>query len=166
MYPSAPSNSRRNPMYRSICFLALFLASTSDPTPTAAQSVYENLWATDGPVNAVAVANGQVYLGGAFERVGPPTGGYAGVDISTGATLSPYFQVVGTVFAQAPDGNGGWFIGGDFTAVRGQKRKCLAHIDAAGNVLPWNPNYPVVTPNPVIHALRLHDNTLYVGGGF
>src|SRR5262245_58823593 len=100
----------------------LLLSWTSDPAPTAAQSVREDLWATDGPVNAVACANGQVYVGGAFERVGPPTGGYAGLDIANGETFSPYLQVMGTVYAQVSDGSGGWFIGGDFTAVRGQKR--------------------------------------------
>src|SRR4030095_10782689 len=75
-----------------ICFpITLFYAIDS----AFSQNLREGMWGADGHVEAVASANGQVYLGGSFERVGPPTGGYAGLDIASGATLSPYLQVVG-----------------------------------------------------------------------
>jgi len=35
---------------------------------------------------------------------------------------------------------GGWFLGGDFTAVCGQSRRGIAQVDAAGNLTAWNPN--------------------------
>jgi hypothetical protein len=47
---------------------------------------------------------------------------------------------VGEVRAVAPDGRGGWFLGGDFTSVCGQSRRGIAQVDAAGNLTAWNPN--------------------------
>jgi len=47
---------------------------------------------------------------------------------------------VDEVRAVAPDGRGGWFLGGDFTSVCGQSRRDIAQVDAAGNLTAWNPN--------------------------
>jgi hypothetical protein len=37
------------------------------------------------------------------------------------------------------DGQGGWFIGGDFKNVAGQFRRYAAQVTAAGAVTAWNP---------------------------
>jgi len=47
---------------------------------------------------------------------------------------------VGEVRAVAPDGRGGWLLGGEFTAVCGQSRRGIVQVDAAGNLTAWNPN--------------------------
>jgi hypothetical protein len=105
-----------------------------------AQSVDTGLWATDGVVHSVVREGGTIYVGGQFSHVGPATGGWVGIDASTGAALEPYPKVAGAVRAVAPDGNGGWYLGGSFTAVRGQPRNNLAHLDAGGILTAWNPN--------------------------
>ena len=136
------------------------------PSPLAAQSVRENMWGTNGTVNAMALSNNVMYLGGTFTRVGPPTGSYAGVDLASGTTLQPYLQVVGTVFAQVADGNGGWYIGGSFSSVRGIPRKSLAQVDRNGNVTSWDPNASNPDVTFSVLALARSGQTVYVGGIF
>src|SRR5690348_4888057 len=97
-------------------------AQVPDPKP----------WATDGPVYAVAVAGGTIYLGGDFHRIGPNTPHFAAREVPGGAIRAEWPKVDGTVYCSAPDGAGGVFIGGAFTAVNGQPRGGLAHIRADG----------------------------------
>src|SRR5262245_43957886 len=139
------------------------------PLAARAQSIQQNLWVTDYDVDAMVVVNNILYLGGGFTRVGPPVAGTAALDVSTGAPQSTYLSVGRSdvfdarpiVLAVAPDGAGGWFIGGYFTEVNGQPRSNLAWLDAAGHVLPWNPD-----PNAAVHALTFTNGRLYVGGDF
>lgn len=119
--------------------LIALLATAAFTTPARAQVLREEFWVPDGNVLDVAVGNGDVYLAGDFTQVGPATGGFVGLDRSTGATLQPFPEVQGTVFAMADDGAGGWYIGGYFTAVQGQPRRHLAHLDAAGHLTAWGP---------------------------
>ena len=66
------------------------------------------------------------------------------------------------VFALVPDGNGGVYAGGSFTRVGQVSRQTLAHIAADGTVdASWTP----VADGPVT-TLLLHNQALYVGGGF
>src|SRR5438128_246585 len=104
------------------------------PTTARAQVLRENLWVTNGSVRAVATSAGPLSLAGSFTRVGPSTGPAVVLDAITGTTLPPYPTVVDTAYgdvavgAVAPDGSGGWYIGGSFTAVLGQPRSNLAHL--------------------------------------
>src|SRR5262245_10512792 len=88
------------------------------PTRVTAQAIRNDLWMPDGQVNAVAVSNNIVYVGGTFTHVGPPTGAFVGLDPTSGSALQPYPLVGGgvvnsaVVWAIAADGNGGFFIGG------------------------------------------------------
>ena len=67
-----------------------------------------------------------------------------------------------TVFALLPDGNGGVFIGGQFSRVGQFPRQTLAHIFADGTVDPsWAPS----ADGPVT-ALALENQMLYIGGSF
>jgi hypothetical protein len=67
----------------------------------------------------------------------------------------------GIVYACVADGNGGWYIGGQFTSVGGQTRNRLARINADGSLHAWNPN-----ANNEIYALAVDGQTVYVAGGF
>jgi hypothetical protein len=102
--------------------------------PARAQVLHENLWVTNGTVWATVASGEVIYLGGGFSQVGPATGGWVGIDATTGTAPAPFPLVSGSVLSAAPDGSGGWYIGGLFTAARGQPRNSLAHLDAAGNV--------------------------------
>ena len=86
-----------------------------------------------------------------------------------------YLDVNGALLAAAPDGAGGWFIGGRFTRVAGQPRAGLAHIRADGGLDPsWKPavqgSAPRFRTSPpdtaYVLALGVVDGTVYVGGVF
>ena len=93
---------------------------------------------TNGPVYSVARSGGTIYIGGAFTRVERFTGSGVPIDAATGEPTS-IPKVEGIVRAVAPDGAGGWYVGGQFTQVGGTPRSNLAHIAADGSVLAWNP---------------------------
>jgi len=143
-----------------VALLALPMILAVLAGPARAQGLQSNLGVTDGPVYAETTSGNTLYVGGNFSRVGPATGGWAQVD-SLGNLLSPVPLVQGDVYCSAPDGQGGWFVGGDFNRVLGQSRGNLAHVDAAGNLYPWNP-----ITSGTVNAMLLFAGRLYIGGGF
>ena len=56
---------------------------------------------------------------GELSRIGPATGSGMPIDTATGKPSGVFPKVNGYVTAVAPDGTGGWFIGGSFTRVGG-----------------------------------------------
>ncbi|HTR45503.1 MAG TPA: hypothetical protein VMH06_07310, partial [Thermodesulfovibrionales bacterium] len=123
-----------------------------------------------GTVFATAVgADGTVYLGGNFTQVSEATtGGGVPIDSVTGQVAANFPPVGGqagqTVSAVAPDGSGGWYIGGMFTQAGGVARNNLAHILPDGTVDPgWAPNVP---NGDAVSALVVNGGTVYVGGHF
>src|SRR5256885_600948 len=136
--------------------LAALLAS-----PARAQTVNPALFITNGQVTAQALRDSTLYIGGSFTFVGPVTGAGVPVD-SVSALPGPGFpRVNGVVLAAVPDGAGGWFIGGQFTAVDGSLRSNLAHVLADFTVAAWDPG-----ASGIVRALVLRGGTLFVGGDF
>lgn len=129
--------------------------------PARAQEPDTSLWVTDGPVHAIVGAGNTIYIGGRFSYVGPPTGSFVGIDAVTGGALPPIQRVAGTVGALAPDGSGGWYLGGTFWAVLGEPRDGLAHIDACGRLTAWNPDV-----SGSVETLAMSGGVLYAGGSF
>lgn len=127
----------------------------------AAQEVSESLWETNGIVRTIAAALGRVYLSGDFDYVGPSTGAAVPIDAATGKLVGSFPRVVGTVTAVAPDGEGGWYIGGIFGRVGGEIRVNLAHVLADFSVSDWDPR-----PDSWVNAIVVGDSTVYVGGAF
>jgi len=145
---------------------ALLLGSAAT---ALAQSVDTTLWVTNGSVFSVVRDGGTTYIAGNFTRVGPVMGGGIAIDAATGVALTPYPKVAGHVSVVAPDGSGGWFLGGDFIAVAGQPRSNLAHLDASGQLTSWNPGAAgsnVSGFGAIVRALVVSGNTVYVGGAF
>jgi hypothetical protein len=69
---------------------------------------------------------------------------------------------IDSVFASAPDGSGGWFIGGDFSEVGNVAVENLAHILSNGTVdTSWEP----ATDGPV-YALAVANGEVFAGGSF
>ncbi|HXJ71479.1 MAG TPA: immunoglobulin domain-containing protein, partial [Candidatus Dormibacteraeota bacterium] len=132
-------------------------AVTPEPIPR------QDFWQANGPVHAVAVTNGVIYIGGAFDYVGPPGRKIAGYDLYTAAPDGRWPSIAGSsVHAIIPDDAGGWYIGGSFNEVGGQPRGNLAHVFATGQLDPdFQPN-----PDGVVKTLALGDDTLFVGGEF
>ena len=128
-----------------------------------AQGVDEKLWVTNGPVKAVVRSGDKIYLGGSFGTVGPATGGGVPLDASTALLPASFPKVAGTVNAVAPDGSGGWFIGGDFTSVGKQPRSNLAQIASDMTITAWDPQ---AAPGGVVRALVVSGSKVIVGGDF
>ncbi|MBI5710255.1 MAG: T9SS type A sorting domain-containing protein [Candidatus Eisenbacteria bacterium] len=127
----------------------------------ARTSAAAELWGTDGTVTAVVRSGNTIFVGGAFNHVGPCMGSGVPLNIRSGAVPRRYAKVIGTVYAASSDGAGGWYIGGEFSAVGGEARHNLAHVLADGTVASWAPN-----PNGVVWALAVKGGVVYVGGGF
>ena len=97
--------------------LLVFLASAAGVDPATAQIADTTLWVADGPVYAIVPDGNTLYIGGAFNRVGPATGAGVPLSVTTGAALPPFPKVIGSINSVVPDGSGGWYLGGQFTRV-------------------------------------------------
>lgn len=149
-----------------VSILSIALALIAFVPPLAAtcfsQSIVENLYVTNGAVNATVVSGNTIYIGGDFTSVGPATGSFAGIDGTTGIPDLTLPKVLGKVYAVAPDGAGGWFIGGLFTHVGGIPRNNIAHIKSDKTLdAIWNPN-----ASGAVRALAASGSTVYAGGDF
>jgi RHS repeat-associated protein len=139
-------------------------------------------WVADGGtgrmplVSALKASDDRIYAGGDFDYFGPRTGSFVSVATTPGASygkvVSNADEVAGSAASLNPwesgvraitsDGNGGWFIGGDFKYVGPHPRSRLAHILANGTLDPtWDPQV-----NGTVHALARFGDLLYVGGSF
>ncbi|MFL6158407.1 MAG: beta strand repeat-containing protein [Marmoricola sp.] len=130
----------------------------------------------DGTVNATAAGAGSTtYVGGSFDTVGAPTGGSGLVsDSGTGSNVNLASATAGAtnggVTATVPDGNGGYFLGGTFTQVKGVQCPSLAHLLSDGSV---DANYCYSGLSGKVNALTRFAGTaantskvLVVGGDF
>src|SRR5262245_4667089 len=131
-------------------------ATTSD-----AQRLAEPFWVTNGTVNATAETLGHIFIGGSFDKIGAATGAAVNLDLVSGAAITPYPMVVGTVLAVASDGAGGWFLAGRFRFVGGEPRANLAHIGPDERVTSWAPEC-----DDQVEALMITGGRLYVAGRF
>src|SRR5262249_27327028 len=104
----------------------------------AASLVNQSFYVTNGSVYASAVLGSTLYLGGIFTEVGARSGSAVPIDAGTGLPLTRPL-VAGTVRAVVPDGTGGWFIGGTFTAVGGVPRANLARLLSDNSLSSWDP---------------------------
>ena len=140
-----------------LCITLSLLSSGS----AFAQAIDTTPWVTNGDVNAVVRSGNTLYIGGGFTRVGPVTGGGVPIDATSGVPESGFPKVDGYVSSVAPDGSGGWYIGGLFTAVGGIPRQNIARILADHSVAAWNPG-----ASSEVSALVVSGNLVYVGGWF
>ncbi len=138
--------------------------------PTFAQT-FDNTLPVGGFVNAVAHDANYTYVGGNFETIGGNVTQGEAFDLATQQMLN-LPAVNGKVHACVGDGNGGWFIGGNFTQVGGFTRNSLAHILPDKTLdMNWNPNvnlnvqdYP--TSYPHIDKIVINGTDMFVTGYF
>ncbi len=148
--------------------LSVALAATAFVLPgQSAQASAANMpdtsaWVTNGDVHTVVAGNGRTYLGGTFDQVGPNTGFGVSLDAATGALPAAFASKVnGPVYAAVSDGNGGWYIGGDFTRVAGKSLHNAAYIRPDGTAGGWNPS-----PDLAVYAIAVDRDRIYIGGEF
>jgi trimeric autotransporter adhesin len=137
----------------SLCHGGVAKAQTAEPGP----------WVTDpyGSVQVTERTPTTIYLAGSFTSLGPASGQGVPTEISTGVPFARYPSVAGVVEAVVADGSRGWFIGGTFDRVGGQRRNNLAYVFADGHVSTWAPD-----PDGSVWALALDRGRLFVGGAF
>ncbi len=89
------------------------------------------------------------------------------LDAATGRELAR-ISGNGAVVAAVSDGRGGWFVGGSFTRLGGQRRVALAHVLANGSIDPsWHASVGSASGRPVaVYALARAGARLFVGGPF
>ena len=136
-------------------------ASTLGPDPALSGTPNPSWWGTNGRVMDILPVGNRVYLAGGFDYVGPATGYGVGVDAAAGIKLPGTPVIDGIVRAVVADGQGGWFIGGDFKYLGGQFRRYAAQVTAAGAVTAWNPK-----PDLPVEALAFDGTTVFLGGAF
>jgi hypothetical protein len=138
------------------------------PPPPAPASVRWPVFVTPAAVNALALGeDGTVYLGGAFTRIGPMTGGGVPLVGESGQPAGAFPRVDGWVGSAVPDGAGGWYIGGQFARIGGEARGNLAHVLADGTLDPlFAPAATHAYYGGWVSALALDAGVLYVAGVF
>jgi hypothetical protein len=123
-----------------------------------------NAWVPDNYVNAVLHHGTTTWVGGQFDQWGPFTGEAASLAPSDGAADPGFPRITGGPIAAAvPDGSGGTYLAGSFTAVGGQPvAPGVTHLSASGQVL-----FSIAVGDGSARALVLDPaGVLYVGGDF
>ena len=114
-------------------------------------------------IQALVVRRDTLYLGGAFDAVvpAPPVSGTM-LDLFSAQQNAGFPRVQGRIVSILPDGEGGWFVGGEFLTIGGAQRMHLAHIRADLTLdSNWNPQ-----PDGPIGAMAILGRTLYLAGVF
>jgi hypothetical protein len=119
--------------------------------------------AANNTVNALLVANGQVYAAGAFSNIaGQPRAGIASFSIEQEGALTDWAP---TITGGSPSvieaGDGVIYVGGSFTAVSGVPRNNLAAIDAVTGIA--TAFVDAQLPPSTVLSLERSGSTLYVG---
>jgi trimeric autotransporter adhesin len=158
-----PSATRAAPHHPPLArLIALIFAWTALAASVGrAQIVDPNLWMTDTSVQAAVLDGNTLYIAGGFSRLMPYTGSLVAIDSNSGTRRGGWPSVVGDVDAIVPDGEGGWFVGGNFTSIAGVSRTRVAHVRADGTLDAWNP-----VANGAVSALAVGEGVVYAGGSF
>jgi len=145
--------------------LLFFLLFTSTAQTFELQTQW---WQPNGSVKTIAIDSTKniAYIGGNFNYIGPEQA----FAVQLNSTEPNYPVNIplpnGSVLCSASDGNGGWYIGGDFTKVGDSIRNHLAHISNTGIVTNWNPNPTSSISTPQIKSIVKKNQIIYVGGQF
>lgn len=141
-------------------FGAVSLVVNASPTPQT------ETWQPNGVVRAVEMSQqpgrDTAYIGGDFTYVGPDAANSTAVNLfSPNLPVDAWPAFDGVVYVAIEDGNGGWYVGGDFATVGSESRSGLVRINSDGTVDGWNPG-----ADGTVRALLLSGTDLYVGGDF
>jgi outer membrane protein assembly factor BamB len=143
--------------------IRLAIRAGQDAEPNPAALVRSDFWDVDGTVHAMLVTNGTVYVGGEFSYAAPRTGKAYATDLFTGEPDTSFPMVYGSrVETIVEDGEGGWFMAGNFYRVGQTAVTNLVHILSDGTVdHMFRPD-----PDNTVRALLLEGDTLYFAGDF
>ena len=143
------------------------------PVLSYAQKSLDSLdFATNGTINTSIITGNSLFIGGTFDNIGKKIGPVA--FFNKGSILPDQKKpligyITGSfnsdqVYAVVSDGNGGWYVGGDFSLVMNRNSEPFVHF-LADNTLDSELK---ITWKSIrkINILRKDGNNLYVGGEF
>lgn len=141
------------------------LLFASMPAMLSAQQLINTCWELQGGAEAIkdmAVdsANNVLYVGGYFSGLRPSAAYGIVVDTITGAMDTRFAKPDQAFLCAAPDGQGGWFLGGDFEHIGTEPRRSIAHVDSTGRLSDLDPDI-----TGYVADMALDGNLLYVVGG-
>lgn len=143
-------------------FLASLFALALLSDRASAQVLDPRFPSTDLPIYAQQIMGDTLFIGGDFSSVSVDyTGGFGAFDTHGGQTVPNWPKVNGVVRLFAPDGAGGWYIGGPFDHVAGVPRRFAAHIRADGSLDGWNPD-----PDDFVYGIARFGDRVYLSGRF
>jgi hypothetical protein len=131
---------------------------------TFAQDIQKNLWSPREKIfcTELSPTHDTLYIAGSFTYIGPYTGSGAVLSYNTDTADLSWPKPNGVIRTVISDGDGGWYIGGNFTYIDSIPFKNIAHLKADKTVnLRFKPNI-----NNTVYALALRNDTLYAGGDF
>ncbi|MDF1796314.1 MAG: hypothetical protein P1U63_07250 [Coxiellaceae bacterium] len=102
-------------------------------------------------------ANNAMYIAGQFTGIYLKTGG-AAVFTAGGKLVDHSSTILGKVYDSVSDGNGGFYIGGDFTDINATGQRYIAHIHSDGSL---DQQFLPVIASQVKHLAVMNDK-LYV----
>lgn len=114
-----------------------------------------------GTVNAMAQKGDTLFIGGDFSYVAQPRSYGTIVSLADGSPDRVADRPDAGVAAAVADGQGGWFVGGDFSTYNDAPHPALAHMGADGHLMDWTAD---VSTGTVGWALALGGGWLFAGG--
>lgn len=140
-----------------IITILLFLSNTM-----FSQDLDDFFVETNGQIFDIDSDSNYVYFGGKFTEVLKYSG--SGVIFSTNSTKIDYnnkYKIYGTVNDAVPDGNGGWYICGDFKRIGESLVGGIAHINQDGS-LDENFKVNIITQSSNYTKINFDDKFIYV----
>lgn len=120
-------------------------------------------YCTNGIVYDSAYINETLYVSGEFTKVGLCQGQGVFVDNNSNQILTQFPSIYGTIYTSTSDLSGGLFVGGQISRVGNQNVSGIARISASGTVTPISLQFQYFNE---VRALKVVNNTLWVGGSF
>lgn len=148
-----------------ILFLAILSCIVVNGIKSQNISPYKN-WGNfaNRAINAAASDANYTYIGGAFTKIGYAPSYLAKTTTTNAYPDAKFPSLNGEVGAIISDGNGGWYIAGNFTKVDTFSRSGYARINADGSVHNWKP--PVSNTYAYYSCLLLSGSSVFLGGNF
>ena len=160
--------------FSGVLFL-LWLSLLFNIAPVQAQKPLDSFqFSTDGKVNATVISGNFLYLGGDFNNIGKKIGPVAFFHDTSSFPLRgmPLFGdmraswMSDRISAVAPDGEGGWYVGGYFSRVNNRKDSLISLVHILPDhsidrrfIIHWEDKRQV-------NVLKTEGIFLYVGGEF